>query len=92
MLPLALAMVALLSSATALPLVRGGEGSLDQGNAIPVNGAVLATAGDDHQWDLGAEAGVQWKAPLQLFDEIRSGGAPQELVVSELEVSVFRRA
>ena len=91
MLPLALVMAALLSSATALPLVRGGEGSLDQGNAVPVHGAMLATTGHEDQWEVGAASGVERKSPLHLFDEFRSGGAPQELVVSELEVSVFRR-
>ena len=90
MLPLALIMAALLSSATALPLVHGGEGSLDQGNAIPVNGAVLATAGHDDQWELGAAAGVQRKAPLHFSEQFHSEVVPQEPVVSELEVSVFR--
>jgi len=90
MLPLALVMTALLSSATALPLVRGGEGSLDQGNAVPVHGAMLATAGHEDQWEVGAASGVERKSPLHLFDEIHSGGVPQELVVSGLEVSAFR--
>ena len=90
MLPLALVMAALLSSATALPLVRSSEGSLDQGNAVPVHGAMLATTGHDDQWEVGAAADVERKAPLRLFDEIHSGGAPQELVVSELKVSASR--
>ena len=81
MLRLGLVVAAMLSSGAALPLVRGGEGSVEEGGALPGNGAMLATAEHADQWEVGAEAWMHAKA-LHRAEELRSGGAPQDLVVS----------
>ena len=81
MLPLALVMAAFLTSAAAHPLGRGGEGSLNQGGVLPVDGAVLANAEQDNQWEVGVDASVHGKEPLRRNEEIRSGEVPRERVV-----------
>jgi hypothetical protein len=82
MLPLALVMAALLTSAAALPLGRGGEGSLDQGSVLPVDGAMLTNAEHDNQWEVRVDAGVHGKELLRRAEEIRSEGVSLECLVS----------
>jgi hypothetical protein len=78
-LPLALVVAVLFSSATALPLVRGGKGSLDQGGALPelpVDGGTIDTAEHDDQWEVGVDAGVHWKELVRLAEEYQTEVSP----------------